>query len=571
MNDTKIIESVNSISVVQLEKIIYENKYYNKINDRLNLIGKQHYYNLKFHGINHAYNVALFVLLITYYTGIDDDDINLIIDAALLHDIGKVDDYEDFNHGFIGAKIAYNLKKNDKYYDSDKLNLLKAIICGHCKDVFNNNIPNNYGIVDIVKYRKLLKVLKDADILDRTRLFNVAIIDFNEINYDISKKLFLYSEKINNGGNMVEKLDLNERLILKINDFLSKYRSLLTKEEFIDIKKKILFLKKQNIKNYSELKEFERTFLKYYNKVWKNSMSSFDDYDGISDFKFLITSPTVKSENYNIKDTISAVMISNKHMGTFNKIPYGIVLEIGDNSILGISENDMHSIVVDKNDHVESYFNINSFGNKKIYSKRNVVSLKSPDEIEMSLIRENIKKNGNVLVRGDASVYCDILLRSDDVKMAGIVVIEPCCQDDMAMARKLAETLNLKIKSIPIHKYYEKLGINNQNKIVNEYDLYDIGLIESIPDKLTVLCNESSNLFVQRIGKNFYIKSDESNDYLFYNTDKQEIEVVIKDDDRLIKVIFNNPISYLMDGVVVTKSEIEKVLSDVKQSKHKKH
>lgn len=553
------------ISVNDIEAVIQANNYRQVISDRLNLIGEQFYSKFEYHDVNHALRVALFSLVIANYIKIDKNDFNLIIDAALLHDVGRVDDYEDFNHEKLSAKIALDIKKIDSYYDVNKINLLLAIIEGHRSDVCDNLIPKSYNVEEIDKYQRLLKIIKDADILDRTRLFKISLIDINELNYEISKRLFKFAININKNDDRMKKDGLIEQIINNINNFLRQYRHLLSKQDFNDIKEKVLDLAKSNINSYKELKDIENWFLKYYSKIWKSKLSSFDKFDGLDDFRFIVTSPTVSAEKYDMKSTVSATLITNKHMGTFNKIPIGIVLDIREDSILGISENDMNSIVVDKNDVVASYYYLNSLANKKIYSKKRVMSLMTPEQIEMSLIYENVRTNGNILLQGIFPVYSDILLNNENIKMSGIIVIEPCDKEWLIQAEKLSSKFGLKIKKINIEHYYQKFGIINSKTMMKEYDLYDLNLIEKIPDRIHFINSYNSNIYVEQIGKNYCVRENETDDYILYIPEKQEAEIIIKGDSRLIKICFNGiKISYYIDDNQVNGNEIQQILDSAK-------
>lgn len=436
------------LPIQEVEEIVKTNSYRKIVEERLSLISKQYFSINKYHNIKHAKNTALFALIISNFVNVAKKDINLLIDAALLHDIGRKNDFDDLEHGRVGAQIAYDIKKGDSFYTLDTLHLLMAIIEGHCQEIYDNSIIEKYQISDVSNYRKLLQILKDADCIDRTRIIENPLILIEKINYDISKKLFLFSKKENEMKEESQIPKSKEDLIHTINEFLTLYRKELTKEEFLAIKRKIIYLSQTEIYSRQALKEYENFFLKYYTKIWQKSLTNFEDYNGQEDFKFLITCPTVRAENFNIKSVFSASLISNQHLGTFNKIPVGIVLEIGEDSILGISEKDMNSLVVKQNEVVNSYFYLNSTKNEKIYTKNEIISLKTPKQIEIASIQENVRQNGNILLLGNHSVYNDILVDGEKVKMKGIVIIEPCDREWHEEAQKLANKFNLKMKPI---------------------------------------------------------------------------------------------------------------------------
>lgn len=567
----KIVDNNNfQIPVIEVENLVTNNKYRQKIGERLKLIGQELFPNYNNHGIKHALNIALFAFIITNYINIPEKDINLLIDAALLHDIGRINDFDDMEHGKNGAQIAYTLKKNDSYYTSENLKLLLALIEGHTHETYDNQMIEKYKIEDVLRYKNLLQIIKDADIIDRVRLSEHPLIEMERLNFEVSKKLFLYAKKENEKKEI--KIDVNSQakknLIERINEFINLYRNDFTQREILEMKKILIHLSRTEVYSTQALKEYENSFLKYYAKIWKKSLSDFDTYRGKEDFKFLVTCPTVKAERFQKKSILSCSLITNQHLGTFNKIPIGIVVEIEEDSILGISNQDMHSLAVKQNEIVNSYFYLNSTAENKIYTKTDIMSLKTPKEIEIESVQENIKQNGNILVLGKHSVYSDILLNGEKVKLKGIVVLEPCDQVWIEEAEKLAAKFNLQIKKINYQYYYSKIGINSaKTNLGGGYSIYDLCLLESIL-KGTSNINESEDFLVQQVGKNYYIRSYEENDYCIYNPNEQKIDVIIKNDDSLITITFDgNRISYYFDQKEISKESMNAILLEAKFEK----
>lgn len=562
----KIVDNNNfQMPVIEVENLVINNKYRHRIGERLKLIGEQFFPSLKNHSTKHALNVALFSLIITNYASISEEDINLLIDAALLHDIGRVNDFDDVEHGKNSAQIAYTLKKNDSYYINENLKLLLALIEGHTHETYDNQIIEKYKIEDSLRYKNLLQIIKDADIIDRVRLSITPLIEIERLNFDVSKKLFLYAKKENEKKEIKVNPQLKTDLIARINEFMSLYRNEFTKEEFLEMKKNLILLSRTDVYSKQALKEYENIFLKYYAKIWKKSLSDFSTYKGTEDFKFLITCPTVKAKNFQMKPILSCSLITNQHLGTFNKIPIGIVVEIEEDSILGISSKDMHSLAVKPNEIVNSYFYLNSTAKNKIYTKTDVMSLKTPKEIEIESIQENIKQNGNILILGKHPVYSDIVLNGEKVKLKGIVVLEPCEQVWLEEAQKLASKFNLPIQKINYQHYYSKIGINSaKTNLGGGYSIYDLCLLEAIL-KGTSNINESEDFLVQQVGKNFYIRSYEENDYCIYSPNEQKIDVIIKNDDSLITITFDgNRISYYFDQKEINKESMNAILLEAK-------
>lgn len=67
-------------------------------------INKGKLYNSMFHGLHHSQKVLLFAYLIGLQENLDEVDMQIIVDAAVYHDIGRTDDSNDSFHGFIWRK-----------------------------------------------------------------------------------------------------------------------------------------------------------------------------------------------------------------------------------------------------------------------------------------------------------------------------------------------------------------------------------------------------------------------------------------------------------------------------------
>jgi uncharacterized protein len=94
-------------------------------------IQKDKIYNSPIHGINHSEKVILFSYLLAEKEGLDDIDKQIIVDAAIYHDMSRYTDTEEVFHGYASA-IRVEKVINSPIYDNPiNLLLLKAIIEGH--------------------------------------------------------------------------------------------------------------------------------------------------------------------------------------------------------------------------------------------------------------------------------------------------------------------------------------------------------------------------------------------------------------------------------------------------------
>lgn len=138
--------------------------------------------------IDELFNIELFDWVINF--------------AAKYHDIGRQDDLEDPNHGFLSSIMIDKVIENDEFYqDKEKLKVLKAMIHYHSiDDEYLNKILSHYEIESDDKVITILKILKDADGLDRVRLsvnYFFSSLDPRYLRLEQSKSLVKFSHQIN--------------------------------------------------------------------------------------------------------------------------------------------------------------------------------------------------------------------------------------------------------------------------------------------------------------------------------------------------------------------------------------
>lgn len=135
-------------------------------------------------GINHNNRVAIFSMIIAEKEGILETDNNnnlkdILLSAAYYHDIGRKKGITRDNYGFNAKNSVKMIEKMDltylngqKYSENDK-KILKAIVeAQESKDKNMLKICEKYKIdaKDFEKTVQLMKIIKDADALDRVRL-----------------------------------------------------------------------------------------------------------------------------------------------------------------------------------------------------------------------------------------------------------------------------------------------------------------------------------------------------------------------------------------------------------------
>ncbi len=177
---------------------------------QLNNMKEDFLYKSKFHGLYHSEKVLLFSYLLGKNQGLNDEQMQIIMDAAVYHDIGRIADNEDEQHGLVSSnrliKEKNNILSNPIYKDDANFSYLRLICDAHSRHdkydkltfenyVYDNEVTN----INFETFKKLSDILKDADALDRTRFMNVtsAVLDEKYLRHDYSKKLIPFAKYIN--------------------------------------------------------------------------------------------------------------------------------------------------------------------------------------------------------------------------------------------------------------------------------------------------------------------------------------------------------------------------------------
>lgn len=173
-----------------------------KIIEKIKKIKDKFLYKSVFHGLHHSEKVFLFAYIIGKYNNLSNVDLEILTDAAIYHDIGRIDETEDSFHGLNSAKNISKVVNSEIYKDPQNLAILKAICDGHSRDdKYLNLVAGDYEISEsnLPRFEKLLKILKDADALDRTRFMKTSLAALNEkyLRSDFSKQLVQLANTIN--------------------------------------------------------------------------------------------------------------------------------------------------------------------------------------------------------------------------------------------------------------------------------------------------------------------------------------------------------------------------------------
>lgn len=151
------------------------------------------------HDKEHSLRVSILAQVLVYKyldLQLDEDDLQLLVSAAMFHDIGR-----DINEQGICLKhglYSYEKLINDDIIEENEE--LKFLLEYHCKDdelaekhLDNLNITNNRKLVLLDLYR----VLKDSDALDRVRFgFGRDRVNIDYLRFAESKQVIFIAEQL---------------------------------------------------------------------------------------------------------------------------------------------------------------------------------------------------------------------------------------------------------------------------------------------------------------------------------------------------------------------------------------
>lgn len=172
------------------------------LTDILKSVKMEKLYSSEIHGLYHSEKVMLFAYLIAKNLNLNPVDFQIIIDAAIYHDIKRENDFEDAFHGYVSAQHIDAVVDSEIYKDRKNLEMLKAIVDIHSQDdKYAENNFYNYELDEsqYERYKLLYSILKDADALDRTRFVEASMASLNPkfLRLDFSKSLISLAKDVN--------------------------------------------------------------------------------------------------------------------------------------------------------------------------------------------------------------------------------------------------------------------------------------------------------------------------------------------------------------------------------------
>lgn len=181
-----IIDIKEAIGNEYSEEFILFKKEYDKEYSKYSCYIDQELFNTGVHDYHHSLRVLYWTLVLSDKLDLPDKDKKILIQAALLHDIGRVHDYVDINHGRRAVEKIEFEELNPLELSNKDLDIVNKIIYNHCIDDNKIKEDNDYVL-------KLIRVFKDCDALDRVR---IADLDPNYLRFEESKNLINYAEEL---------------------------------------------------------------------------------------------------------------------------------------------------------------------------------------------------------------------------------------------------------------------------------------------------------------------------------------------------------------------------------------
>ena len=159
------------------------------------IVGDSLQYRSDLHGVSHTRRVNFLAVAIMSMENVEERDREIILQIAKNHDIGRVNDIEDKEHGERSVRrLRINSERLSEFSEDEK-RLIEFVVKEHSMSATENkrdieNLPPNLR----KRYSRILNIFKDADKLDRVRLDSRGLypregLDASRLSLNSSKKL----------------------------------------------------------------------------------------------------------------------------------------------------------------------------------------------------------------------------------------------------------------------------------------------------------------------------------------------------------------------------------------------
>jgi len=147
------------------------------------------------HGVRHTQRVHIHGQRLVRELRWPEDDAAVVLSAVLWHDIGRVNDGWDPQHGALGAARVVELGLHESLPEADAQLALFAIRY-HCRDDGQGSL-RAAGQDDPERALRILWLLKDADALDRVRLGGGAYdVDSTALRHECTLAMVGFAEEL---------------------------------------------------------------------------------------------------------------------------------------------------------------------------------------------------------------------------------------------------------------------------------------------------------------------------------------------------------------------------------------
>lgn len=168
------------------------------------------------HGTEHTRRVNFLALTIMNLENITGRDREIVLEIVKNHDIGRVDDEEDKQHGENSVQKIEETERRLEGFSEEEQQLIKFVIQQHSRSTKENEQAVSEVPEELKqRYSMILNLFKDADKLDRVRLDPKG--SYKEVGLDSSRLLLESSKKLESVAyeayyNLIEILDIEQEI-----------------------------------------------------------------------------------------------------------------------------------------------------------------------------------------------------------------------------------------------------------------------------------------------------------------------------------------------------------------------
>ncbi|MCD8367611.1 MAG: HD domain-containing protein [Clostridiales bacterium] len=138
--------------------------------DALNRLNRDALYESSLHGVGHIVRTICHGAMGAMEEGCTEADTSLLLDACAYHDVGRINDREDTEHG---RRSARRLGELTGRTGEDLAEICAAVDVHARDDALLPQMLERYQVQDRARGTLLAKLLKDADGLDRVRIWDL--------------------------------------------------------------------------------------------------------------------------------------------------------------------------------------------------------------------------------------------------------------------------------------------------------------------------------------------------------------------------------------------------------------